>query len=385
MDNNEVNPISSLKGNVSKLAVPIGSTMGVLTDIFSPLAPIAPILLCFFIFIFLYFYFLKVRPKLKSQDISNKEVYSSRNAQIAGFSVVSVIILSFFWIISSQYPNEGVLAGNIDGVKKIQSQLLGTLEDVSKKQDIILNKQKDISSDIQDIKDIIIGDTEIEQLSSTEDYTVFKEINKKTDDYISKTIAVLYFDNNSNNSKLDPLRKGLADMIISDLSNLDILKVVEREKIEKVLDEINFNNSDSFDSDTQQKIGRLLGAEMILFGSYFELMNQFRIDAKIVKTETGEIIKSEGVNGITSDFMKLEKQLVWKIARELDVKLKDKEKTIFKMDETINYNAILLFSEGLELYDSGNKDDALKKIKTALEIEPNFQRAKDMIDKLTNI
>ena len=55
------------------------------------------------------------------------------------------------------------------------------------------------------------------------------------------------------------------------------------------------------------------------------------------------------------------------------------------MDETINYNAILLFSEGLELYDSGNKDDALKKIKTALEIEPNFQRAKDMIDKLTNI
>ena len=385
MENNEINPISSLKGNVSKLAIPIGSTLGVLTDIFSPLAPIAPILLFVFIFIFFYFYFLKVRPKLKSQDISNNEVYSSRNAQVAGFSVVSVIILSFFWIISAQYPNEGILAGNFDGIKNFQSNLLETLEDVSEKQDIILDKQNNISSDIQDIKDIIIGDSEIEQLSSTEDYTVFKEINKKTDNDISKTIAVLYFDNNSNDSKLDPLSKGLADMIISDLSNLDILRVVEREKIEEVLDEINRNSSDSFDSETQQKIGRLLGAEMILFGSYFELMNQFRIDAKIVKTETGEIIKSEGVNGLTSDFMKLEKQLVWKIARELDVKLKDEQETSFKMNKTMNYNAIFLFSEGLVFYDSGNKDDALKKFKAALEIEPNFKRAKDMIDKLANI
>ena len=43
MENNQENLISPLMGNVSKLAVPIGSTLGILTDIFSPLAPFAPI------------------------------------------------------------------------------------------------------------------------------------------------------------------------------------------------------------------------------------------------------------------------------------------------------------------------------------------------------
>ena len=47
--NNNITPLTSLQGNVSKLAVPNGTTLGVLTDIFSPLAPIAPILLLLFV------------------------------------------------------------------------------------------------------------------------------------------------------------------------------------------------------------------------------------------------------------------------------------------------------------------------------------------------
>ena len=241
-----------------------------------------------------------------------------------------------------------------------------------------------MSDDVKDIKEIVTGEADIKQLASTKDYSTFEEVNARTNISNRKTIAILYFDNSSNNSDLDPLRKGLADMLISDLSNLKLLRVVEREKLEDVMKEIKLSNMQSFDSQTQQKIGKLLGAETILLGSYFELMGQFRIDAKIVKTETGEILKSEGVNGLTTDFMKLEKQLVWKLVRGLDIRFEEKEKAAIMDGESVTYESSIIFAQGLELYDLGDHDSALKKFQKALILSPSFTRAQQMIHKLKN-
>ena len=42
-------------------------------------------------------------------------------------------------------------------------------------------------------------------------------------------------------------------MLISDLSRLKMLRVVERDKLEEILKEINLTNSTGFDMETQQK------------------------------------------------------------------------------------------------------------------------------------
>ena len=102
-----------------------------------------------------------------------------------------------------------------------------------------------------------------------------------------------------------------------------------------------------------------------------------------VKTETGEILKSEGVSGITADFIKLEKQLVWKIAKGLDVRFDEKEKAVIMASESVSYDATLVYAEGLELYDVGDKNGALKKFKKAVDMAPDFTRAKQMIGKLS--
>ena len=54
----------------------------------------------------------------------------------------------------------------------------------------------------------------------------------------TKTVAISYFDNTSGTKEYDPLSKGLADMLITDLSNVKSLKIVEREKLESLLKEI---------------------------------------------------------------------------------------------------------------------------------------------------
>jgi TolB-like protein len=385
---NKTKTMGSVVADGSKIAGPVSGLIGFFADAFSPLAPFAPIILGVSLLLFLYFFFMKVRPELKIQ--APEEVYESKNAQIAGFSAISSAVMLIFMVVTNTYADEGgVLAANFEGVKNFQERVLGTLDEINEKQDVIIESQKEmaetqkeVATDVKDIKEIVTGEAEIKQLASTEDYSTFEEVNVRTNIADQKTIAILYFDNSSGNSQLDALKKGLADMLISDLSNLQMLRVVEREKLEEVMAELKLSSGREFDPATRQKLGKLLGAETILFGSYFEMIGQFRMDARIVKTETGEILKSEGVSGITADFMKLEKQLVWKIARGLDVRFSDKEEAAIMASQAVSYEATLAYADGLELYDSGDKPGALKKFEKAVEMAPDFTRAKDMVGRL---
>ena len=51
--------------------------------------------------------------------------------------------------------------------------------------------------------------------------------------------------------------------------------------------------------------------------------------------------------------------------------------------QSISYETTLLYAEGLELYDSGDNQGALNKFKECLLLAPTFQKAKNMIDKLS--
>ena len=378
---NKTKTMGSVVADGSRIAGPVSGLIGFFADAFSPLAPFAPIIFGVSLLLFLYFFFIRVRPALKNN--LPEDVFGSSDAQVAGFSAISALVMMFFMVITNAYADEGgALAANFEGVKNFQERVLGTLDEINEKQDVIIESQKEMASDVKDIKEIVTGEAEIKQLASTEDYSTFEEVNVRTNIADQKTIAILYFDNSSGNSQLDALKKGLADMLISDLSNLQMLRVVEREKLEEVMAELKLSSGREFDSATRQKLGKLLGAETILFGSYFEMIGQFRMDARIVKTETGEILKSEGVSGITADFMKLEKQLVWKIARGLDVRFSDKEEAAVMASQAVSYEATLAYADGLELYDNGDKQGALKKFEKAVEMAPDFTRAKDMIGRL---
>lgn len=386
----EVASLDVLLKKASIKAAPLTGVIGLVTDFLEPLVSLAPYIILILAAVLLYCYFKKLKPIIKTEG--KKAALGTKYSNVSAFSLISMTIMIFFWVGTLIFPGEGVVAGNISGVKELQESVLGELDEIKKNQDVIIESQKDIASrqknvasDVRDIKEIITGDSDIKQLTSTEDYSTFEKVNSRTNLEDQRTIAILYFDNSGGNSQLDALKKGLADMLISDLSNIKMLRVVEREKLEEVMAELKLSSGREFDPATRQKLGKLLGAETILFGSYFEMMGQFRIDARIVKTETGEILKSEGVSGVTADFMKLEKQLVWKIARGLDVRFTEKEEATIMASGSVSYDATLIYADGLELYDNGDKAGALEKFKEAVVLAPDFDRAKKMVGILSQI
>src|SRR5438105_4828336 len=92
-------------------------------------------------------------------------------------------------------------------------------------------------------------------------------------------ISVLYFENNSTSADLDVMRKGLADMIATDLVAWDGVTVVERDRLEAVLKELKLQQSKSFDAATAVKVGKLIGAQYTLSGKMMLSGPKLRLDA----------------------------------------------------------------------------------------------------------
>ena len=135
----------------------------------------------------------------------------------------------------------------------------------------------------------------------------------------TKTVAISYFDNTSGSEHYTPLSKGLSDMLITDLSNIESVRIVEREKLESLLKEIELGSSKFMDPTTAQKLGKGLGADHMLTGSFLIMGETMRIDARIVDVGTGEIEMAEEITGEKNTFFDLEKKLVDKLIISLNL------------------------------------------------------------------
>jgi TolB-like protein len=201
------------------------------------------------------------------------------------------------------------------------------------------------------------------------------------------TVGVMPLANNSLAEKeaMEPLCKGLADMLNTELSNMSGLKVVERTTLEKIIREIGLGQAGLVDETQAQAAGKMAGAQVLLLGSFNYAFNgELRIDARLVKVETGETIKAEEVTGKREKLFQLMKKLSFKIADDLAIKLsKDEKKAVEKIDNE-NLDALLAFSQGLAAEDRGDLALAKQLYEKALSMNKDFGRAKNQLEAITS-
>jgi TolB-like protein len=132
------------------------------------------------------------------------------------------------------------------------------------------------------------------------------------------TVAVLYFGYSGENPEMKVLKKGLAQMLITDLSGFGTVKLVERDRLQELMDELQMGQTDKFDSATVAKLSKLVGAHYLVLGNYFDLKNTLVVDAKVVKVETGTILGSRRGTGNTEDFLAIEQKLAQDLNQVLE-------------------------------------------------------------------
>ena len=166
-------------------------------------------------------------------------------------------------------------------------------------------------------------DTELVDLSKSiqqEEKRSIEPVMTASNKFLDKPrrVAILNFDNTTGKtSEYGDLGGALRDMLNSDLAEVKNLNMVDRQALEKVLGEQKLNNTKSFDPATATKLGKLMGAEVVITGTYFELFGSLRVDAKFLNVETGQIIFSVGVDGAREKFFELKNSLANKIVEKL--------------------------------------------------------------------
>jgi tetratricopeptide (TPR) repeat protein len=191
------------------------------------------------------------------------------------------------------------------------------------------------------------------------------------------TIAILYFENKGQRTEYDPLQKGLAEMIITDLSKVRSLKVVERIRLHQLVQEMNLSETDLVEQKTAPRLGKLLGAYRLVKGSFFELTGEkINIDAFVTRPRAGTPDVSTNITGNINDFFRLQKNLVFKIIDEMQIKLSDDEREAILEIPTENFFAFLQYSRGLDFEDRGMYTQAYEAYSQASAADPNFSQAK---------
>jgi len=189
-----------------------------------------------------------------------------------------------------------------------------------------------------------------------------------------KAMAIIDFKNRSVDKKLqyDPMEKGFAYLMIHRMNNSTQLKVIERERIQWILDEIKLQ--DQYDMEGAVRLGKQLGVQTVLLGSFIIVNDQIWLGTRLVKVETSEILLTDEVKGELDEFFDLVDKLSEKVAEKINVSLK--EDTTAEVSEAPSLDAIMSYSMGLSFLEKEDYKNAYDKFQEALKFDPNYEKAK---------
>ena len=206
-----------------------------------------------------------------------------------------------------------------------------------------------------------------------------------------KTLAIMDFTNTSVDEKerFDPMQQGFASMMINYLEGSTDLKVVERERIQWLLDELELQREEGIvDQASAVRTGKLLGANAVLFGAFTVAGKQMWISSRLVNVETGEILLAEQILGDRDKFFELIETLSDQVTEAIGTELASAGRTnsgggtASGGGQTRSLDAQLSYSQGLGLIEQEKYQQAYDKFLEALEYDPQYADAQRRVDSL---
>ena len=199
------------------------------------------------------------------------------------------------------------------------------------------------------------------------------------------TVAVLPFVNSAigqAHTELEPLSKGIAELLLTELSQNPGIRVVERENILKLIAEQNLATDGRVDDATAARVGKLLGAKHMVTGSFItDRSGKMVLTLKSVDTETGRIEWTHRGDGKTEEFL----DLVTRVGAAANAGLKlpaipaavrQTGEVRAEQQRRVPFQAVMLYSRAISAQDSGNRTQAIELFSQAITAFPNFADAK---------
>ena len=186
---------------------------------------------------------------------------------------------------------------------------------------------------------------------------------------VDKSIAVLPFENLSDEKENAYFADGIQDDLLTNLSKIGDLKVISRTSV------MPYRGKAS----NLREIGKALGVGTILEGSVRRIGNRVRVNVQLINAENDEHIWAEDYDRELTDVFAIQTDLAQKIATELRAKLSPSEKAQMEHKPTENGEAYLAFVQAHDLSCSYEDPAKLKQseqlYQRAVDLDPNFALA----------
>jgi len=130
------------------------------------------------------------------------------------------------------------------------------------------------------------------------------------------TVAIIDFESKAPGNP--DLGKQIGDVLTARLSIYDQFRLVERQKLEELLKEQQLNLTGMVDTSQAIKVGKMLGANIMVFGRAFTVDKDLYIIAKIVGTETSQVKGVMAKGKLQGELSVVIDQLVDKLANGLE-------------------------------------------------------------------
>jgi len=185
-------------------------------------------------------------------------------------------------------------------------------------------------------------------------------------DIPSKSIAVLPFDNLSDDKSNAYFAEGIQDEILTRLSKIAALKVISRSSTQK------YKSS----PDNLREVGKQLGVAHLLEGSVQKIASAVHINVQLIRAATDEHLWAESYNRKLDDVFGVEGEVASAIADQLNAKLSGTEQKAVTEKPTQNTAAYDAYLRGLAIehtqYGYEAYQRAARDYVEAVQLDPNF-------------
>lgn len=200
---------------------------------------------------------------------------------------------------------------------------------------------------------------------------------------LPNSVAILYFNNKTPQAVLKPLEKGLAIMLMTDLSKIGGLQIVERARLEALVSELGLRQQGFIDSSESAQLGKFLGAENVVGGDILTgMIGDFKVDSSLLDVPREEIFGNPQTEGkLLAELFKMEKDLLFKIIRMLKIEPTPEQEAELRKPLTTNLQAFLAWVAAIDYSDQGDYAKADESAQQACAEDPGLCNITDEIRK----
>ena len=191
-----------------------------------------------------------------------------------------------------------------------------------------------------------------------------------------RTVAVMPMRFSGPDTTLRPLERGFADLLTTDLARSSQLTLVERSRMQTLLDEIKLQRGGATDAASNVRAGKMLRAGRMVQGSLNQMgAFDLRADAAVVDVPTSQIQGTVNASDQLEAVFNLEKKIALDLFSQLGVTLSPAERNAIEQRPTRSMQAFLAYSRGLTAEDEGRYEEASRFFNDAVRIDPGFAAA----------